>query len=267
MIRNQSKSIILFLLISIVMITPVFGAPANPTPPTPPPFPIPGITVGLTTASTPTQIAAVLQILLLLTVIALAPSILIMLTSFVRIVVVLNFIKRALSLQEMPPNQVIIGLALFLTFFIMSPIFVKVNKEAVKPFVAGELGYEEAYHRAIRPFREFMFLQTREKDLDLFLALAQLPRPKNRSEVPTFVLIPAFIISELKTAFLIGALIYIPFIIIDMVVASVLMSMGMIMLPPVMISLPIKVIVFILVDGWHLITKNVVLSFHMIGGF
>ena len=258
--KELRKIIIAFILICGVLPLALFAAPE------PRPFPIPGLSVGLTPVSSPKQIAAVLQVVLLLTVIALAPSILIMLTSFIRIVIVFNFIKRALSLQEMPPNQVVMGLALFLTFFIMSPVLINVNKNAVKPFVAGKIGYEKAYKQAIDPFRDFMFKQTRQKDIELFLSLSQGPRPKNRSDVATSALIPAFIISELKTAFIIGTIIYIPFIIIDMVVASILMSMGMIMLPPVMISLPIKVILFILVDGWNLITRNVVISFHMLGG-
>lgn len=264
---NKSR-IIISLIISFFAVKILYGASAVAGAAAKPlPFPIPGLSVGITPVTTHAQVVAVLQILLLLTVIALAPSILIMITSFVRIVVVLNFIKRALSLQEMPPNQVIIGLALFLTFFIMAPVITKVNQQAVKPFISGKIGYKVAYTNAINPFRKFMFLQTRERDLDLFLTLGKLPQPKNRNDVPTFILIPAFIISELKTAFLIGALIYIPFVIIDLVVASILMSMGMIMLPPVMISLPLKIILFILVDGWNLITKNIILSFHMRGGF
>jgi len=210
----------------------------------------------------PEDVALTLQILFLLTILSLAPAIVIMVTSFTRIVVVLSFVRSALATQNMPPNQVIIALALFLTFFIMAPYWQQVNELALQPYLAGEVPYEEAMAAAVEPVREFMFRQTREKDLALFVSLVDLERPRGPEDIPTYVLIPAFVISELKTAFQIGFLIYIPFLVIDMVVASTLMSMGMLMLPPVMISLPFKILLFVLVDGWHLVVRSLVLGFN-----
>jgi flagellar biosynthetic protein FliP len=224
-------------------------------------FPIPQINVGVQDATNPQEVATSLQILFMLTVLSLAPSILVMMTSFTRIIVVLSFLRSALGTQQMPPNQVIIGLALFLTFFTMAPYWNQVNQQALQPYLAGTLAQEAAFEKGISPIREFMLKQTRENDLALFVNLSDIPRPSGPEEVPTYVLIPSFIISELKTAFQIGFLIYIPFIIIDMVVASTLMSMGMMMLPPVTISLPFKILLFILVDGWHLVIRSLVTSF------
>ncbi len=202
-----------------------------------------------------------IQLILLLTVLSLAPSIVIMLTSFTRIVVVLSLLRNALATQRMPPNQIIVGLALFLTLFIMSPVFGQVNEAAFQPYLAEEIAEEEALQLALDPLREFMFEQVSERDLALFIEIAGEERPSSQEEVPNLVLIPAFIISELKTAFQIGFLLYIPFIIIDMIVASTLMSMGMLMLPPVMISLPFKILLFVLVDGWHLVIRSLVTTF------
>ncbi len=202
-----------------------------------------------------------LQVLFILTILTLAPSILIMMSSFTRIIIVLSFIRNALGLQQTPPNQVIIGLALFLTFFIMAPIGAEINNEAIQPFLKEEINQDLALERAMKPVREFMFKQTRDKDLSLFLKMENLDEVKNLDEIPSHVLIPAFIISELKTAFQIGFVIYIPFLVIDMVVASTLMSMGMMMLPPVIISLPFKILLFILVDGWNLIVKSLLVGF------
>jgi flagellar biosynthetic protein FliP len=182
-------------------------------------------------------------------------------TSFVRIVVVFNFLKQGMGTQNSPPNQIIIGLALFMTFYLMGPVWKDVEARAFKPFMAGELSERAALDKALEPVREFMFLQTREKDLALFMQLAGDSRPRNKSEVPTLSLIPAFVISELKTAFSIGFMLYIPFVVIDMVVASVLLSMGMMMLPPAMVSLPFKLMLFVLVDGWNLIVGSLVRSF------
>lgn len=210
----------------------------------------------------PEDVALTLQILFLLTILSLAPAIVIMVTSFTRIVVVLSFVRSALATQNMPPNQVIIALALFLTFFTMAPYWQQVNELALQPYLAGELHYEEAVAEAVEPVRSFMFRQTREKDLALFVSLVDLERPQGPEDIPTYVLIPAFIISELKTAFQIGFLIYIPFLVIDMVVASTLMSMGMLMLPPVMISLPFKILLFVMVDGWHLVVRSLILGFN-----
>ena len=224
--------------------------------------PVPNINIGVEPATQPKDVALSLQILLTLTVLSLAPSLLIMMTSFTRIIIILSFVRSALATQQMPPNQVLVGLALFLTFFTMSPYLDQINQNALQPYLAGTHTQDIAITEAIKPVREFMFKQTRENDIALFVNFSEAPRPASRDDVPTTTLIPAFIISELKTAFQIGFLIYIPFIVIDMVVASTLMSMGMMMVPPVMISLPFKILLFILVDGWHLIVRSVILSFN-----
>ncbi len=224
-------------------------------------IPIPRIGITLDEAREPRDVALSLEILFLLTVLTLAPAIIISVTSFTRIAIVFSFIRRALSTQQEPPNQIMMGLAIFLTIFIMAPTIKEVNDNAVKPYFAKEITVEEMFQRGIQPVRHFMFRQTREKDIALFLRLGDVARPRNQGEVPTYVLIPAFIISELTTAFKIGILLFIPFIVIDLVVASTLMSMGIIFLPPVFISLPFKIILFILVDGWHLLTYQVVSSF------
>ncbi len=226
-----------------------------------PTFPIPRIQIGVDPANSPTEIAQSLQILILLTVLSLAPAILIMTTSFVRIIIVLSFTRTAIGTNQMPPSQVMVGLALFLTFFTMAPTWTKVNDEALQPFLKNKLTQEQAFTRGMEPIRQFMLKQTRTKDLKLFIQAARLPRPKNYEEIPSQVLIPAFIISELKTAFQIGFMIFIPFLVIDMIIASTLMSMGMMMLPPVMISLPFKILLFVMVDGWHLVVRSLVLSF------
>jgi flagellar biosynthetic protein FliP len=224
-------------------------------------IPIPNVNIGIDAANNPKDVALSLQVLLTLTVLSLAPSILIMMTSFTRIIVVLSFLRSALGTQQMPPNQVLIGLALFLTFFTMSPYLEQVNTNALQPYIAGTITQDAAITAGLKPMREFMFKQTRENDLALFVNLSETQRPNTPDDIPTTTLIPAFVISELKTAFQIGFLIYIPFIVIDMVVASTLMSMGMMMLPPVMISLPFKILLFILVDGWHLIVRSLITSF------
>ena len=231
----------------------VFGAQQS--------FPIPRIQIGVNQAQGPQEVAESLQLLIILTVLSLAPGILIMTTSFVRIVIVLSFTRSALGTNQMPPNQVMIGLALFLTFFTMAPTWGKVNEQALQPFLSGKLSQEIAFTKAMVPMRQFMFKQTRTKDLKLFIQASRMSQPKNRDDIPTQVLIPAFIISELKTAFQIGFMIFIPFLVIDMIVASTLMSMGMMMLPPVMISLPFKILLFVMVDGWHLVVRSLILSF------
>lgn len=226
------------------------------------PFPaFPRIIVEPQGEGTPQDFALSLQILLLLTVLSLAPAFLVMVTSFTRIVVVLGFVRNALGSQQIPPTPVLIGLALFLTIFVMAPTFSRIQSEALTPYFAGTISQREALERGIGILREFMFRQTQEKDLALMVSLAGLPRPKTQDDIPTHVLIPAFIVSELKAAFTMGFLIYVPFLVIDMVVASILMSMGMMMLPPVLISLPFKILLFVLVDGWALITRGLVLSF------
>lgn len=224
-------------------------------------IPIPNLNIGVEAANNPQDVALSLQILFTLTVLSLAPSILIMMTSFTRIIVVLSFLRSALGTQQMPPNQVLVGLALFLTFYTMSPYWEVVNTNALQPYMANAITQEAAMTEAMKPMREFMLKQTRENDLALFVNLSEMARPNSPDDIPTTTIIPAFMISELKTAFQIGFLIYIPFIVIDMVVASTLMSMGMMMVPPVMISLPFKILLFILVDGWHLIIRSLVTSF------
>lgn len=224
-------------------------------------IPIPSINIGVGNTSTPMETAKSLQILFLLTVLSLAPSILIMMTSFTRVVIVLSFMRNAMATQQTPPNQVIVGLALFLTVFIMAPTWNQINRDALQPYMQAKITQEQAYTKAAKPMREFMFKQTREKDLALFVKLSSLPRPKTWDDVPTYVLIPSFIISELKTAFQIGFIVFIPFIVIDLIVASSLMSMGMMMLPPMMISLPFKILLFVMVDGWHLLIRSLIQSY------
>jgi len=215
----------------------------------------------LNTEGSPREIATGLQLLVLLTVLSLVPAILIMTTSFIRIVIVLSFTRSALGVAQLPPNQVLLGLALFLTVFVMAPTWQQVNELALQPYLQGQISNENAYNQGVEPVRQFMFRQTREKDLALFVHLARLPQPRNQADIPTHVLVPAFIIGELKTGFQMGFLILMPFLIVDMVVSSALMSMGMMMLPPVTISLPFKVLLFVLVDGWHLIARSLILSF------
>ncbi|MBR6342555.1 MAG: flagellar type III secretion system pore protein FliP [Selenomonadaceae bacterium] len=222
---------------------------------------IPNVNVSVGTAETPQDVAASLQVMAVLTIVSLAPAILIMTTSFVRIVVVIGFLRNALSTQNVPPNQVVVALSLFLTFYIMSPYWSQANEQGIQPYLNGQITQEEALENTVAPVREFMFRQTRESDLALFVNLSDAERPETQEDVSTFALIPAFVISELKTAFQLGFMIYIPFIIIDMIVASTLMSMGMMMLPPVMISLPFKILLFVMVDGWHLLIRSLIVSF------
>ncbi|WP_462332225.1 flagellar type III secretion system pore protein FliP [Schwartzia sp. (in: firmicutes)] len=222
---------------------------------------IPSVDVNVGTADNPQQVASTLQIVAVLTILSLAPSIIVMTTAFIRIVVVLGFLRNALSTQNVPPNQVVIALSLFLTFYIMSPYWSEANEQGIQPYLAGQISQEQALQNTVAPMREFMFKQTRESDLALFVNLSDAPRPDSPDDVSTFTLIPAYVISELKTAFQIGFMIYIPFIVIDMIVASTLMSMGMMMLPPVMISMPFKILLFVMVDGWHLLIKSLIVSF------
>ncbi|PLT31559.1 flagellar type III secretion system pore protein FliP [Peribacillus deserti] len=211
--------------------------------------------------SDPENVSTSVKLLLLMTVLSLAPSILILMTCFTRIIIVLSFVRTSLATQQMPPNQVLIGLALFMSFFIMAPTFQEVNKTALTPLFEEKIELDEAYERASIPFKEFMSAHTRQKDLELFLSYAKMDKPKKIEDIPITALVPAFAISEIKTAFQIGFMIFIPFLVIDMIVASVLMSMGMMMLPPVMISLPFKILLFVLVDGWYLVVKSLLQSF------
>ncbi len=227
----------------------------------PPTIPIPDINLQVGTAEDPEQLVGTLQLLLLISVMSLAPAFVILMTSFTRIVIVLGFVRNALATQQIPPNQVVIGLALFLTLFVMSPVLGEINDQALTPYRAEEISFEEGLELGSHPLREFMLNNTREKDLALFLEVARLDSPEERAHTPMGALVPAFVISELKTAFQMGFIIFVPFLIIDMVVASILMSMGMFMLPPVIVSLPFKILLFILVDGWHLVVQSLVQSY------
>lgn len=209
----------------------------------------------------PQNVSAAIQILLFITVLSLAPAILVMVTSFTRVIVVLSLVRNAIGIPQLPPNQVLVGLALFLTAFVMAPALKTINAEALQPYMNGEISQQEALERGEKPLREFMLKQTREQDLALFLKLSDSPKPANVGEVPTYVLVPAFTISELKTAFQMGFIMFVPFLIIDLVVSSALLSMGMMMLPPVIVSLPFKILLFVLVDGWYLIIGSLVGSF------
>ncbi|MBM0637072.1 flagellar type III secretion system pore protein FliP [Campylobacter sp. VicNov18] len=241
------KKIILFLILSISL----FAAEAT----------IPTVNLSLSAPNTPNQLVTTLNIIIVLTILTLAPSIIFIMTSFLRLIVVFSFLRQALGTQSMPPNTILVSLALILTFFIMEPVATKSYNEAIKPYLAEKIGYEEAFTRGVKPFKDFMLKNTREKDLALFYRIRNLPNPKSIEDVPLTVLMPAFMISELKTAFEIGFLVYLPFLVIDMVVSSVLMAMGMMMLPPVMISLPFKLLIFVLVDGWNLLVQKLVESF------
>lgn len=224
-------------------------------------IPLPKLSIEVGKATNPEDVSVTLQILLLMTILSLAPAILILTTAFTRIIVVFFFVKQALGTPQMPPAQVMVGLAMFLTFFIMAPVWNKVNTNAVQPYLEKKLSLTEASDRGVDPLREFMFKQTREEDLALFVKMANLQKPNSRNDVPTYVVVPAFAISELRTGFQIGFIIFIPFLIIDVVVSSILMSMGMMMLPPAMISMPFKILLFILVDGWHLVVSSLMTSY------
>ncbi len=222
---------------------------------------LPNVSLGFKSTNNPQEVVGTIKIIMLLTVLTLAPAILIMMTAFTRIIIVLSFMRQALGTQQMPPNQLLVGLALFLTFFIMSPVFNKINSEALQPYLNSQIAQEVAVEKALAPIRVFMFHQTRATDLELFIKLSKMEAPRTRADVPTTVLIPSFVLSELKTAFMIGFIVYLPFLVIDMVAASVLMAMGMMMLPPVVISLPFKIMLFVLVDGWSLLIGSLVKTF------
>jgi flagellar biosynthetic protein FliP len=227
-----------------------------------PTLPIPSLKIGVGEAKNPGEVSVLIQILFLMTILTLAPAILVMMTSFTRLIVVFSFLRHALGTQQLPPNQILVGLSLFLTFFIMTPVWQNVRDNALTPYMAKKISQEKALEEAMKPVRKFMMRQTREKDLALFVQMTKSPKPRNADDIPTTVLLPAFMISELKTAFQMGFILFLPFLVIDMVVSSVLLSMGMMMLPPVMISLPFKVLLFVLVDGWNLIVGSVVRSFY-----
>lgn len=222
---------------------------------------LPGIDPSLFNNTDPANVSTTVRLILLLTVLSIAPSILILMTSFTRIIIVLSFVRTSLATQQMPPTQVLISLALFMTFFIMAPTFSEINDQALTPLFDGQITEEQAFDRASVPIKEFMSKHTRQKDLMLFLNYADMEKPKTIEDIPLTALVPAYAISEIKTAFQIGFMIFVPFLVIDMIVASILMSMGMMMLPPVMISLPFKILLFVMVDGWYLVVKSLLLSF------
>lgn len=221
----------------------------------------PGVTLTLDSEGEPEQVSTGVQLLVLLTVLSIAPAVLLLMTSFTRIVIVLSLVRNAIGTPSAPPTQIIIGLALLMTFFVMAPVFSDVNDQAIQPYVDEQIDQSTALERGLEPIRTFMFRQVREKDLELFLALNGQERPQTLDDISTVVLMPAFVISELRSAFVMGFVIYIPFLVIDMVISSVLLSMGMMMLPPSLISLPFKLLLFVMVDGWHLLTQSLLLSF------
>ncbi|MGB9798941.1 MAG: flagellar type III secretion system pore protein FliP [Thermanaerothrix sp.] len=249
---RRRSLIILFVLGATVLLSGCVGDSQ---------FSAPGVTLTLEPATSPQQMSSGVQLLVLLTVLSLAPSILVLATSFTRIVIVLSMLRNAIGTPTIPPNQVVIGLSLVLTFFIMNPVYNQIDQQAIQPYLKQEIDQKTAFQRGMEPLREFMFKQTREKDLQLFLEINGSPQPNSLEEIPTAVLLPAFVISELRTAFTMGFVLYIPFLVIDMVVSSILLSMGMMMLPPSLVSLPFKLLLFVMVDGWYLITRSLTLSF------
>lgn len=254
MMKKNIFSIIIFVLFVFILGNSTVHAQGQQ-------LTLPKITFEFDQAEGSEDVAISLQILALLTILSLAPAILILTTSFTRIVIIFHFIRQALGTQQMPSNQILIGLALFLTFFVMSPVWNQINDTALQPYLANEISDTDAYKEAIKPIRQFMLKLTRDKDMMLFMSFSQEKKPQTADDVPLQALIPAFVVSELRIAFQIGFVLYIPFLMIDMIVASVLMSMGMLMLPPIMISLPFKVLLFVLVDGWFLIVSSIVTSF------
>lgn len=246
--------ILLFLfLISAVVLTSCVGNSE---------WNAPGVTLSVDPSGQPRQVSTGVQLLVLLTVLSLAPSILMLMTCFTRIVIVLSLLRNAIGTPTVPPNQVLVGLALFLTFFVMSPVLTQIDQQALQPYLRNEIDQKTAFERAMTPVRTFMFAQTRPKDIELFLSLKNQAKPKSLEDISNVVLLPAFVISELRTAFIMGFMLYVPFLILDMVVSSVLLAMGMMMLPPALISLPFKLLLFVMVDGWYLISQSLVLSFH-----
>jgi flagellar biosynthetic protein FliP len=253
--RTRQRQALAALALCALLALLLSGCAADPT------LSAPGVTLTLQNQGQPKEVTSGVQLLVLLTVLSLAPAILILATSFTRIVIVLSMLRSAIGTPSIPPNQVIVGLSLLLTFFVMAPVYKQVDEQAVQPYLKQQITQDVAIDLAIKPFREFMFKQTREKDIQLFLDLSKQPRPQTLEDIPTVTLFPAFVISELRTAFTMGFVIYIPFLVIDMVVSSVLLSMGMMMLPPSLVSLPFKLLLFVMVDGWYLIVRSLAVSF------
>lgn len=238
------------LLIMMLLLPAAVGAEGLPT-----------ITLGIGEATEPAEVSTALQILIVLTILSVAPAILLMTTGFTRIVIVLSFVRQAMGTQQAPSNQIVIGLALFLTFFVMAPVFTEINDKALKPYMDKQITQEQALEQALKPMRQFMFSQVSEKDLQLLVDISKSPQPENQDDISMLTLIPAFMLSELKRAFQMGFLLFVPFLMIDMIVASILMAMGMMMLPPIIISLPFKILLFVLVDGWSLVIGSLIQSF------
>ena len=224
-------------------------------------LPIPNIDLNIGSSDKPEDISSTLQLLLLLTVLSLAPSIMIMTTSFLRLIIVLQLLRQALGTMQMPPTQLLAGIAMFVTFFIMAPTITQIHDNAVKPYMDGQIQLDSAYAKGVGPLRNFMYNNVRDEDLELFISFSQIERPESREDLPTYILVPSFVLSELRAGFIIGFFLFIPFLMIDMIVSSILMSMGMMMLPPMMVSLPFKILLFILVDGWNLVIGSLVRSF------
>lgn len=249
--KNKGLRVLLFAMVALFAGTLAAKAQVS----------IPNINISMGEADTPQEFSKGLQILIWLTVLTLAPSIFILTTSFTRIVIVLSITRQAMGVAQLPPAQVIVGLAMMLTFFVMSPTISQINEQAFQPYMDGQVTQKVALQKGLEPLREFMFRQTEESDLALFVKMAKLDKPSTTDDIPTYVLMPAFVISELKTAFKIGFMIFIPFLVIDIVIASILVSMGMMFLPPVMISMPFKIILFVMVDGWGLIAESLITGF------
>jgi flagellar biosynthesis protein FliP len=243
---------ILAIILPLLLLTGCAGSPQ---------LTAPGVTLTVGEANQPKDVNTGVQLLVLLTVLSLAPSIIIMATAFTRIVIVLSLLRNAIGTPTVPPTQVLVGLALLLTFFVMAPTYSKIDQNAVQPYLKGTINQDTAIKNGLEPVREFMFRQTREKDLELFVTMNGQERPKTRDDISMVVLMPAFVISELRTAFTMGFVIFVPFLVMDMVISSVLLSMGMMMLPPSLISLPFKLLLFVMVDGWYLVSQSLVLSF------
>jgi len=250
-IKMKSRNLIISILLVILVLPALANAQSA----------LPKVSIGLEQSDDPNALVPTIQILIMITVLSLAPSIIIMMTSFTRLIVVFHFLRQSLSTQTVPSNQILVGLALFLTFFIMKPVITQINNNALQPYLNKEISQPEMFKRASEPLKKFMLKQTKEKDLQLFINLKGGPKPKSPAEVELSTLIPAFIISELTTAFKIGFLLYLPMLLIDIVVGSVLLSMGMMMLPPIMISMPFKILLFVLVDGWYLLVESLVRGF------
>lgn len=242
---------ILFTMLAMVVFVPIAHCAMA----------FPNINIGMQTANTPQEFSQGIQVLIWLTILTLAPSIFIMTTAFIRIIIVLALTRQAIGVGTLPPNQVLTGLALILTFFVMSPTINKMNDTAIQPYMKNQITQQAALDRAIVPARDFMFKQTDEKELALFVKMAKIEKPKNKDDVPTYVLIPSFVLSELKTAFKIGFVVFLPFLVIDIVVSSILVAMGMLFLPPTMIALPFKLILFVMIDGWYLVIKSLIEGF------